>query len=209
MRCDWEKLAASCCRTVAPKIYSRQVAVSPLSVFGGDHLVQTVVVGGAGGQQSVDVSIEEGLQHLAVVFVESGALGVLDEDHVEDPALSMVGLRIILGHCIFEQLVDPSHVLAIGIGRANHRGREGCGLQSLPNDLDLGELVDGQLRHRGAHVRLVGDQSFAGQGLQTLPDGDGADAEQVGDLADRDGGAQAEWRRPDIGSSSYVSATTV
>ena len=151
-----------------------------------DHLVESSVVGGAGGQQPVDVAGEEGVEHLAVVFVQPRALGVFDvhhhldgfgdvpsgfehvdeaehprrpgQAHVEDAALAVVGLRIVLGHGIFEELIGVGDVRALGVGRADDGSRQRCGLQCLTDDVHFGELAGGQLRDGVADVGLMRDE---------------------------------------------------
>ena len=82
VRCDWEKLAASCCTAVAPEIYfashvmrlverRQSRAISPVSA--GSVATTSLSLrwwSALTASKRVDVAVEERLEHLAVVVVQ-------------------------------------------------------------------------------------------------------------------------------------------
>jgi hypothetical protein len=68
-----------------------------------------------------------------------------------------------------------------------HRGAEGGGLEGLPDDVELAQLVTGQPGDAVATTRLVVDQAFPDKGFQRLAHRDEAAVEEPRHLVQRDG----------------------
>ncbi len=66
-----------------------------------------------------------------------------------------------------------------------YRGGKGRRLQGFAHDVQLGELGGGESGDGVTEVRLVGHEALCGKGFEAFAHGDGADAEDLGDLIDR------------------------